>query len=483
LIDDILTADKFFKEKRYLKAMELCERVLKNEPNNIEAAYLSGQISVATKNWVTAQYFFEYALTIDKTFAKSRLALAECFLEQNEKTRALLEYEILLAQIPTAYLSRLKIGDILISLFRIEEAIHHYQLALEIKPADATCMIKLSNAYKTKGDFDQAQILLDNVLNLQPNHPIANWNQSLLQLIQGDFKKGFLNYEGRWELDAYFLPEMKNPQWDGSHPSGKKILVLAEQGWGDQIQFCRYIDLLTNLGAQVIFACPPRSTILFSSLKSTAQLIERNKPLPEYDYYIPLISLPLIFKTELHSIPNNIPYLFADTQRSLFWHNKLGDDGRLKVGISWKEDIGSEPDSEYRNVPYSAFNSVASVPDIRFIALPLTFPENYVENQNSIEWYTSSRDKDGVFVDTMAIMDNLDLVIAPDSAYIHLAAAMGKRTWTMLNKASEWRWLTDRNDSPWYPTMKLFRQSELGNWDDVLTKICDKLQTLQTSNS
>ena len=456
--------------------MELCERILEAVPTNIEAAYLSGKISVAAKNWSAAKYFFEYTLSIDQTFAKSRLALAECFLEQGEKALAIIEYELLLATVPNAFLSRLKIAGILVSLFRIEEAIKHYQLAIETRPTSINCMINLSTAFKLRGDFDQAQNWLNNIFVIQPDHPIANWNQSLLQLIQGDLKKGFINYEMRWNLNSYFLPNMKHPKWDGSNPRNKKILVMSEQGWGDQIQFCRYINLLADLGAQVIFACPPRSLHLFASLKDAAQIVERNKPLPEYDFYIPLISLPRIFKTELNSIPTNIPYLAAEPQRSLFWREKIGTDERLRVGISWKDDIGSEPDSEYRNISYSALNLITSISGIRFIALPLTHPADYVANQNSIEWQNVSRDSDGVFVDTMAIIDNVDLVISPDSVYIHLAAAMGKPTWALINKASEWRWLMDRVDSPWYPTMKLFRQSELGKWDDVLKEIHNRLK-------
>ena len=479
----ILKAEMLFKKKSYLEAMEICEGLIDAEPANAEAAFLSGQISLVTKNWNAAEYFFEYTLSIDQNFIKCHIALAECFLEQGKKQLAVERYKILFSIVPDVFLSRLKIGDILVSLFKIDEAIEHYLFAHQTRPAEPKCMIKLSNAYKIKGEFNQAQFWLDKLLSIEPDNSVANWNLSLLQLLRGDLLNGFINYDTRWKIGSYFLPHMESSEWDGSNPSDKTILVLAEQGWGDQIQFCRYIILLKDLGARVIFACPPRSLHLFSSLKIVCEIVERNTTLPKHDFYIPLISLPRIFKTELESIPNKVPYLEADGNRVDFWHKKLGNPEQLQIGISWREDVGTEPDSEFRNIPYSAFDPILSMFNFSFIALPLNLPQGATKHKNLNLLSDFSRDADGVFADTMAIIHNLDLVISPDSVYIHLSAAMGKPTWGLINKASEWRWLADGPGSLWYPTLKLFRQSKLGHWDDVLRNISQDLKKMKKNVS
>jgi hypothetical protein len=475
----IENAIRLFESENYRDSIELCQDILATDPSNIEANYLSGQIAVKVENWDTAKYFFETILSIDPTFHKGRLALAECLFEAGEKAESFTQYETLLASAPTAFIARLKAGDILVSLYRIDEAIEQYQTALSQRPGDIDCMIKLSSACKVNGDFKAAENWLNKIFELVEDHPIAQWNWSLLQLHQGNLKEGFICYESRWLLKNLFLPKMAGAPWEGENLAGKRILVMAEQGWGDQILFSRYVELLAELGAEVIFAGPPGSTKLFASLSGASEIVERNQPLPNYDFYIPLMSLPRMFETQLDNVPTQVPYLTADPARSDFWRQKIGGVGQLKVGLAWRETKGLYPDSGHRNIPYSTFAKIPAIDDIRFFALPLPSATNLsvdIESGCTIEMPEGPIDQEGAFFDTMAIIDNLDLVIAADSPFVNLAGAMGKETWTLIDAIADWRWFSKSDEAPWYPTMTLYRQAELGNWDGVMERVIADLK-------
>jgi hypothetical protein len=255
-------------------------------------------------------------------------------------------------------------------------------------------------------------------------------------------------------------------------------LLFEEQGLGDTIQFCRYVPLVAQRGARVILEVPPQLTRLAASLSGVAQVVETGHPLPAFDLHCPLLSLPLAFKTELATIPAAIPYLKADPDQSKAWQDRLGAKTKSRVGLVWSGGIRSnQPVSvnQRRNIPLAKFAALKH-PGVDFYSLQKGQPgESELTDLKRSQWsgpnildFTGAL-KD--FADTAAFIDNLDLVITVDTAAAHLAGALGKPVWILNRFDTDWRWLLDRADSPWYPTAKIYRQDTAGDWDSVLQRV------------
>ena len=275
------------------------------------------------------------------------------------------------------------------------------------------------------------------------------------------------------------------PLWRGSNEiTGKTILLHAEQGFGDTIQFCRYVPLVLKCGARVVLEVPKPLHALMSTLPGNAQIVSRGDPLPEFEYQCPLMSLPLAFKTTLSNIPANIPYLKTIPDKSHFWSEKLGATDKLRVGLVWSG--GFRPDqpelqqvNQRRNIPLAKFAPLKHT-DIEFYSLQKGQPaETELAEIIRHKWdgphifdFTSLLND---FSDTAALVENLDLVISVDTSAAHLAGAIGKPAWILNRFDTDWRWLLDRTDSPWYPTVKLYRQEKAANWDGVIQRIKDDL--------
>jgi hypothetical protein len=274
------------------------------------------------------------------------------------------------------------------------------------------------------------------------------------------------------------------PQWKGEPLNGKTILLIGEQGFGDRLQFIRYAEILPRLGALVSVECPKSLIPLLARCKGVNQVIAEGEELPGFDFYTPLLSVPAVLRTELHTIPANVPYLSADPLLLNKWREKLEElipSQRVKpnhrglcIGINW-QGRGGMGEYRQRDIPPDLFATLAELPGVRLISLVKT---EAVGELPAVAAPTSMIDfgreidrEHGAFMDTAAIMMNLDLVISSDTAVPHLAGALGVPVWLVLPFASDWRWLLDRSDSPWYPTMRLFRQKRPGDWAGVFEEI------------
>jgi len=377
-------------------------------------------------------------------------------------------------------------GHLLAELGRLEEALASYDRAIQLCPEHAEAHNNRGLALKDLGLWRQALASYDRAIQANPIHAEALWNKSLLKLLEGDLEEGWQLYEWRWQASHLKSPSRRfsSPSWSGSEPlAGKTILVYAEQGLGDVIQFCRYLPMIDRLGAKILLEVPACLVSLTSTLRCNARIIESGTQLTDFDLQCPLMSLPLAFDTTLGTIPADVPYLFAEEQKSLSWQRKLGRRRGLRVGLVWStghdERRKNIAEQKRRDIPLAALQPL-DVEGVEFYSLQVgAAAVNQLRALQASNWsgpeITDLTDEINDFSDTAALIDNLDLVISVCTSVAHLSGAMGKNTWVLLQQRADWRWLLDRSDSPWYPTATLFRQSSLNDWTSVVAEVREKL--------
>ena len=303
-------------------------------------------------------------------------------------------------------------------------------------------------------------------------------------LLHEDFEQGWEEYEWRIQCKDFNLPEYPYPRYAGGSLCGKSLLLHAEQGLGDSIHFIRYAQLAKHAGARVFFHCPPALCKLFGHLSFIDQIIPVSSKTPECDFYLPLMSAPHIFQTRLETIPSDTPYITPDPKLIEHWKNWLSQQpGRLKVGIVW-QGSPDHPADWQRSLPFHALKGLAH-DDITFIPLQVGHGREQLDGGTVMNIADPGERLDcdsGPFMDTAAIISQLDLVIGSDTAVIHLAGALHVPTWVALSVAPDWRWMLNRNNSPWYPSMKLFRQSRCGNWAEVIQAMGKLLESVEPHN-
>jgi tetratricopeptide (TPR) repeat protein len=370
---------------------------------------------------------------------------------------------------------------------RTNEALSSLIRSSALKSMNTDTLVNMGIVLKILGRHHEAARHFSKALARTPRHPAARFGFAFLHLALGEFSLGWPQYEARFEIHELGNPlrQFDFPRWDGTQPlAGQTLLVYAEQGLGDVIQFCRYVPLLVDRGASVVLEVMPSLKALLSSLTSTCRIIGRGEALPAADYYSPLMSLPLAFRTRLDTIPAGAPYLAADPVRTARWAERLQSLTGLRVGIAWQGNPALEKHiwARGRSVPLVSFEPLMRLPGISFVSLQ---KGRGIEQLRSVSFADRildlSEDLDAgadAFLDTAAVMSSLDLVISSDTAIAHLAGALGHPVWTALTFSPEWRWLLDRADTPWYPRMRLFRQRTDGDWAAVVQAMATALQDL-----
>ena len=304
-------------------------------------------------------------------------------------------------------------------------------------------------------------------------------------LFSGNFKEGWKEYE--WRFNAFpSIYQNRNfsiPLREGSDVSGLTVLLFSEQGFGDTIQFVRYAPLVAKRGAKVILECQKELVSLLQTVEGIHKVIVHGSELPEFDVYWPLLSSPLFFDTNLENIPQKIPYITPDNLLVEKFHNRVQNDkAKLKIGLSWAGRPTHSNDI-FRSVSLDLFSPLAQIEDVTLYSLQKGEAAKQMEIK-PIGWKIIDYNNEiNDFSDTAGLIANLDLVISVDTAVAHLAGAIGKPVWTLIPFAPDWRWMLNREDSPWYPTMRLFRQSSPGDWESVITKVKDELIKLLANNT
>jgi len=363
------------------------------------------------------------------------------------------------------------------------KALEAYRRAITIKPTYAEAHTNLGNALAAAGQEEEAATAFRGAVELAPHSVPAHWNLAVELLRQGDFRNGWKEHEWRLKAKSQFpVRSFPQPQWTGEDLNDKTILLHAEQGFGDTIQFVRYAPLVAARGGRVILECQPELYRLLKGLVRTEGLVARGDPLPPFDLQCPLLSLPLAFETTLETIPARKPYLSVAAEYVRAWATKMPSvTGTLNVGLCWAGSPTHSNDAS-RSIPLADLSPLA-FDGVTFYSLQR---RESGQQAPAIPRNLGSRDfGDQIvdFTDTAALILNLDLVISVDTAVAHLAGALGKPVWLLLPFAADWRWLLHREDSPWYPTLRLFRQRIRGNWKVVLQHVADELKkaTLRAS--
>lgn len=358
----------------------------------------------------------------------------------------------------------------------LDEAIASYRRAVENLPDFSQAYSNLGSALKARGDVPAAVRAYDEAIRLSPEYPEPHWNRSLAFLIQGDFERGWAEYEWRHRCSSA-TNRAATLQWNGEDLEAKTILLHAEGGRGDTIQFVRYVPMVAALGARIVLECQPELCRLVSGLADSITVIPFGQPVPAFDVHCPLMSLPRVFGTRLETIPRDVPYLTPDPSILDKWKAMLGPaNGRKRVGLVW----AGRPEHQYdraRSMTLCDLAPLAQIEGFDFFSLqkgPASHqtldPPIGMTLKDHTELLTD-------FAETAGLVSHLDLVITVDTAVAHLAAALGRPTWVMLAFAPDWRWLLDRSDSPWYPRARLFRQKSIGDWTNVVREVCGDLRT------
>jgi tetratricopeptide (TPR) repeat protein len=375
-------------------------------------------------------------------------------------------------------------GQVLIRLDRPEAVLANYDALLALAPDRAgvaasdiaEAHVNRGNAFVALNRMEEALTCFTAAAALSPRHAAANFNEGLTRLCLGDFRGGWKKYEHRWEIEQYKAtrPDYPRPLWHGESDIGRKtILLCAEQGMGDVLQFVRYAPLVAALGAKVLLGVHPPLTRLLESVSGVSQVIPDGGTLPDFDLYCPLLSLPLALGTELATIPAKVPYVRADEARVAKWRDRLPSNGRLRIGLCWA-GTSKHINNRNRSIPLSQFVKLLAIPGLDFVCLQKEIAEtdaSILRDHGVVQFGEELED----FSDTAAVMTMLDLVITVDTAVAHLAGAMGKATAVLIPFAPDFRWLRERTDSPWYPTLRLFRQSVIGDWHTPLDRLHQEL--------
>jgi len=426
---------------------------------------------------------FRHALQINPRYVQARVDLGVALHEQGQLDEATQCQLNALAIDPNSFAAHNNLGTLYQERLQLDLALQHYHRAAELMPHAAEAFVNLGATYKWLGRIDEAWQAYQRAIAIQPNYAAAHQGSATVRLLRGDFDGGFAEFEWRWHTGQLPPRPFTQPLWNGSPlPANATLLLHCEQGFGDSIQFARYAAVIKNAHphARVVLECEPQLKPLFRSLRGVDQLLARGESLPPFDVHAPLLSLPRILKTQLNTIPRHVPYLSADEALIEHWRTILAEVKGFRVGINWHGRRGHIV-AERRDLPLSELAKLAHIPHVQLVNLQHGATRQELNEATSgpaqILHLGDEVDRThGTFIDTTAILINLDLVITSDTALAHLAGALGVPVWLALPHAADWRWLLDRTDSPWYPTMRLFRQllsreRPTGDWQPLFADL------------
>lgn len=467
----------------------LLQKAQESAPNNPDVLRFLSVVSALRFDYISALELIDQviALTPDNGIAHSNRG--NILKELNRLEEALESLDKGIKLDPTyveAYSNR---GNVLQDLHRYDEAIEWYDRAIALQPNYPEVYSNKGNALELLRRHREAMECFDKATTINPQYVDAYWHKALGQLSGGDYEMGWQNYEARWfKKDATKLLYRNIPRLEALHNiADKKILIWAEQGLGDTIQFCRYIKPLAELGASVTFVVQKPLINTLDSLTQYCTLIDSvNSESENFSYQSPLLSLPLLFQTRVESIPAQNPYLTCDEAKRSQFASRLGVSKGLRVGMVWNGGFRTDhPElwavNKRRNIELERIAKLKDIPGVVFYSLQKGDPAEaeliskkealWPGIVNCVQWLDD-------FSDTAALIENLDLIISVDTSTAHLAGALGKPVWILNRYDSCWRWLRGRSDSPWYPSAKIYQQSEPGNWDSVLDQVKVDLSAL-----
>jgi tetratricopeptide (TPR) repeat protein len=465
----------FARESRTEQAAASYRRALEFNPDSLQALNNLGNLCSNSGRLDEAVTYYVRAIALNPDLADAHNNLGAVYRDQGKLEKAAACHERALALKPDYAEAHTNLGIVLRDQGKLEESAACHGRALALRPDFAEAHNNLGNTLRSRGLVDEARRSYEQALELDAGSIEARWNRGLVALLQGDFAAGWRDYEIRFQRKRNTPRSFSQPLWRGEPLKGATILLHAEQGLGDTIQFLRYVPLVLAAGGKVILDVPASMLRIAARIPGLAAVIATGDPLPAFAWHCPLMSLPLAFGTTLESIPSAVPYLTVpeDARRhadALCWPR----DG-LRMGLVWSGNTRYLED-RIRSIPFAWFVPLLDVDSARFFSLQMGPAAAQLPSAETRVTDLQSAIKD--VADTAALMSQLDLVLTVDTSVAHLGGALAKPTWVLLPFAPDWRWLTEREDSPWYPTVRLFRQPQPGDWASVIDRVCAELAKL-----
>ncbi len=505
----IARAVSLARDGRRQEAIPLFQQILKNQPDEARAHYNLGVALAEEKKFEESLSCFQAAVRYQPGSAEAHHGMGNVLGELGRDEEAIVAYRKAIKYQPDHAGTLHNLGVALTRLRRSGEAavfLHqavrlrpdfaealnslgltylqhgdfavaetNFMHALQLNPRCVAAHTNLGSTYKEQGRLEEAVACYDLALAMDPECTITHWNRSLAWLQMGDFQQGWPEYEWRWRRKTTPPPPYTQPRWDGSPLGGRTILLHAEQGLGDMMQFVRYVPSVKEKGGVVIIAAPSSVIGLLATCSGIDQTVTDGQTMPTFDVHAPLLSLPGLLKTDVATIPAKVPYLTADSAKLDRWGHRLRAIPGFKVGISWQGNPRHDWDA-HRSFPLAAMEPMARVDGVTLISLQKGSATDQIALvKDRFPVFDLGRDLTD-FTETAAVIKQLDLVICCDTSVGHLAGALAVPVWLALSTFVDWRWLRGTNSSPWYPTMRLFRQERLGKWKSLLRRIAKELK-------
>lgn len=396
--------------------------------------------------------------------------LGNALRAQGKPDEAIGMYQKAIAIQPSLAVAHHNLGEVLQELRRLDEAVVAYQNAIVHRPEYVKPMVGLGAALLGLGKPREAVDWYRKAIALDPSNPEAHWNLGLVLIELGEWEEGWQLYEWRWRTNELPPRQFDRPLWEGQELHGKTILVHPEQGLGDTIHFIRYARLLAERGGRVVFESQKPLAKLLTTVEGISQIITSGDPLPEFDYHIPLLSLPNRFGTRVETTPAKVPYIFVPAGHRTEFPGWEEARNKKKIGLVWKVSTVKGSTQE-RTISLSELAPLFELEDVAYFSLQGGEGKAQLAGSGLpiVDWGFD-------FVDTAAAILKLDLVISVDTSIAHLAGALGAKVWTLQPFARDWRWLHGHEDTPWYPTMRLFQQKRVGDWAEVIQRVISELR-------
>ena len=471
--------------KRFDEALSSYDKAISIKGDYAEAFNSRGTVLEELKCLEEALSSYHKAISINKDFTESYYNRGNVLHKLKRLEEALSSYDKSISlheDYAEAYSNR---GLVLQDLKRLEEALSSYDKAISLHEDYAEAYSNRGTVLEELKRLDEALSSYEKAISINKDYAEAYWNSSICYLLAGNFNEGWARYEWRWQSKSISktagIRKFSQPLWLGTEVlKDQTIFLYAEQGLGDTIQFSRYVSLVAGLGAKVVLEVQPSLVKLLSYLEGISQIISKGDKLPNFDYQCPLMSLPLAFKTELKTIPSVSKNISTDEKKVEKWQAILGEKTKPRVGIVWSGSATHKNDHQ-RSLTLSKL--ITHLPlDYEYVSLQKEISD--VDKEVLIECCKIKHFGDDLkdFTDTAALCELIDIVISVDTSVAHLAGTLGKNTWVLLPYSPDWRWLLDRNDSPWYSSVKLYRQEKINDWESALVNIESDLKKLLNGN-
>ena len=463
--------------KRLSEAITSYDRALALNPDYAEAYSNRGNAFRELKSLNEALDNLDRALELQPHNSEAHNNRGAVMAELERLDEALACYNRAIELNPRYVEAQFNCSNVLMLLKRSDEALQFLERTLELKPDHAEAHYSKGMVLADLRRFEDAQDCYDEAVRLVPSFAEAHICKAMLLLQTGRYTEGWELYEWRWKQNGFLNRAFSQPLWLGEKDiSGKTVLLHSEQGLGDTLQFCRYASLVSGLGARVLLEVRKPLLHLMERLPGVSQVLEQGQPLPEFDYHCPLMSLPLAFKTTLADIPSPQPYLSSEPERVAAWQRRLGPRlGKLRVGLVWSGSTGNKSDPDRSLLLEQLWEHLPDTCEYISLQKEVRERDRSALARSRIRHFEEEHQD---FTDSAAICDLVDLVISVDTSGAHLAAAMGRPTWVLLSHRADWRWLHDREDSPWYASVRLYRQGPDRLWGPVLQRVGAALSVL-----